>query len=225
MKSKKEILNEEIELLKQFKERIPGAFWEDGIVNPDVYLNHKNYPRILYIMKEANAEGESDDLRKFLRGKSQGQTWNTVARWNYAIFNNFPSWNEIIAINEVELRKKWLSYCSVVNLKKSPGGGSADIDSIQKAADKCKDLLVQQILLYEPHFMICCGTGYIVSQLFQDQILAPWKKSRFGLDFAEFNLTSCFTIQYIHPQARFSNNFKHFMLTETIKELIKETKP
>ncbi len=225
MKLKKEILNEENELLKQFKERIPGAFWEDGIVDPDVYLHHKNFPRILYIMKEANAEGESDDLRKFLRGKSQGQTWNTVARWNYAIYNNFPSWNEIIAINEIELRMKWLSYCAVVNLKKSPGEGSADINSVHRVAEKCKDILIQQIGLYEPHFIICCGTGYIVSQIFKDQILIPWKKSRFGVDFAKFSSTSGFAIQYLHPQARYYNNFKHYILTETVRELIKEIKP
>ncbi len=224
MKSKGEIVTEENKLISQFKKMVTGAFWEDGIVDPDVYLKHS--PRILYILKEANADGESGDLRKFLRDGGRAQTWNPVARWNYAVFNNFPNWNDVDKQEMGNLRKKWLSYCAVINLKKSPGEGSADRENIESSIqnDGYKRLLQKQILNYKPELIICCGTGNLVNQVLKSQLSTDWSRSRLGVWYSKMNLCKGFIIHYLHPQARLKSNFMHFMLTDTINELMKKIK-
>jgi len=224
VKPKDEFLKQENELLDQFKLRLstnslPLLFWKDGIID---YVSYQDSnPRLLYILKDAN-DDKSDDLRTFLKGVGQEYTWGVVARWNYAIFNGFPDWNTINGVNAEDMRRKWLKYSAMINLKKTP---SSDKSDLLEVSTLCKDLLLKQIKLYEPNLIICCGTSWVVGKIFSEYLTERWKFSRNGVRFSRWRGTGSYVIEFVHPQARYHSHFKHFMLTEAVKELYNQKQP
>jgi len=218
LKSKDSLLKEENELLEKFKLRLSTnsqhlQFWKDGIVDYDFYWN--SHPRLLYILKDAN-DNKSNDLRGFLRNGEREQTWGVVARWNYAVFNKYPSWDEITNREACSMRKDWLKYSAMMNLKKTPSSDNSDLFEVSTL---CNDLLLKQIELYEPEFIICCGTSWVIGEIFAGHLSKGWKFSRNGVRFSRWSTIGSYVIEIMHPQAQYPNNFKHFMLTDAIKDL------
>ena len=156
----------ECEELKLFKKWI--ELWEskgvcvpfaiDGIVDYEEYNN--SILRILYILKETN---KCEYLKCFLRDGAQGdgwRTWNNVVRWSFGLLegdaeNNFKKIDRL----NVEKRKKYLRKIAAINLKKSPGGARSMPDKIECAVARDKDLLKEQIKLYQPDVIIIGGKG------------------------------------------------------------------
>jgi len=160
MKTESEISKIEEEIFYSIKRKFPGKpFWEDGIVEYNSYS--KSSPRILYVLKDPNAPGESGNLREFLRNGGYGLTWNPVAFWTYGVYNDFPNWETVMNLDLKMLRLEWLKKIAAINLKKVPGRGNATDKVIKEYALKCIDELKEQIELYCPDMIIVCGKDYV----------------------------------------------------------------
>ena len=81
----------------------------------------KEQIKITFVLKEANAVGETLDWRVCLSdytiSHNWGSTWNNIARWTKAILEG----GEYIEYVSPEERSKWLSRVSIANLKKVAG--------------------------------------------------------------------------------------------------------
>ncbi len=213
------IKEQEEALFKQWK---GDANWvKDGVVSPEIFASSKL--KVLYILKEANGGKEKKwtggDLRAFLNHAERWQTWNTVARWQYAISNikNEIEWKKIDYISK-STRKKLLQGIAVINLKKVPGNRQSSMKEIEAFAQKDIDFIKLQISIYKPNIVICGGTGNIVKKLNILGTFTKWEKSKKGVEYININDTTI--ISYVHPGVRASKHKLFWDVVYTFREIL-----
>jgi hypothetical protein len=161
------------ELDKEIKFRYPEKPVFDGIV--DFYDDNFNKAKkkILWILKEANMrnwEGEYLDLSEHLRTMDSKHgsfktTWRLVLEISYAIMENAQNWEDDVTVGEVLLKEGLMKQLAVIEVKKTFGGGDSDQGEIDTYYKKDKDIILAQIEVIEPDFIIN-GSGVIA--LFDD---------------------------------------------------------
>lgn len=218
--------NKENEL---FNKILKGSKYRDGVVNPKRW--EQASPKVMFVLKETN---ELDgDLRDFLNAGGKGTTWNNIARWS-ALFENI---NDDISYKEIdnsikENRKKYLSKICAVNLKKSAGGASTN-DKIfkEQITDADIELLREQIKLYKPNYIICCGkiiskflvnTDNIAKRVIENRKwISHFKiKNKIYSVWRDKN-NNAFIIEFRHPNNR-SNLYSNEALFKSLLSAIKE---
>lgn len=67
------------------------------------------------------------------------------------------------------LMKSWdKAAVAKINVKKQPGGSSADMNSVAKAADTYKELLKKQLHLLDANIIVCCDSKNIILSTIKD---------------------------------------------------------
>ena len=195
----------------------------DGTVDADEYA--RSPVKLLFVLKEVNDPGGGGwDLRQFLRDGGRGSTWNTVTRWVEGI-QRLPCivpWSELSTVDN-DRRKRVLRKIAVVNLKKEPGGGTADHDGLRAAAQRDRKFISAQLSLYAPDYVICCGT-LVADLLIGSEAIGvyplnndEWTSTRRGVWYRNVDGTP--HIAYHHPQARLPGNLLHYGLIDAVEEL------
>lgn len=142
---------------------LTDGFVRDGIVNVEHYLSEA--PKQLFILKEANALGESFNLsREVLAVKARWQTWNNVVRWSRAIKGlscagartGNEIWDEVRHVDQAA-RNFWLQKVAVMNLKKVPGRSTSSYVEIVTWAERNRGRLEEQFHLLDPDVIVVCG--------------------------------------------------------------------
>ena len=209
-------VKQENELLERWKKTNPSIII-DGVVSWEDYI--KSNPKILFVLKEVNSDESNWDLREFIRDGARNYTWNNITRWVIGIRNitkNY-NWQEIEGISEKE-RKEVLKSIAAVNLKKETGGGAvADNDAIYKHALNDKDFLKEQVAIYDPELIICCGTSYAFFDSVYNGRDVKWGITFNGVWYARDN--NKVIISYNHPEARVSPNFLYYPLIDALREI------
>ena len=211
-------IREDEESLFQEWSRRSESIVRDGVVDESSYLNSD--PRTLLVLKEVNDEGGGGwDLRDFVRNGAKGLTWNNVTRWMRGIQNldrELP-WTDVEPVSQSDRERLLRSLC-IMNLKKSPGSGSADREEVRSAARANVDLLRRQFELYDPDLIICGG----VSGLFRHVIDAPeiddWDSTERGVSFFRKSENQ-YVIDYFHPQARYKASMLYYHLIDAVRDL------
>jgi len=194
---------------------------KDGAVNPESFINSN--PKVLYILKEANGGKEKDwkggDLREYLnKYADRWQTWNTVARWQYAIAHLKEEivWNSVDRISK-SIRKTLLKNAVVINLKKVPGDQQSNMKEIKAFAQKDSEFIKAQISIYKPNIVICGGTGDIVKELGLLGSFFKWEKSSRGIEFCAINNITILNCK--HPGVRISKKKIFWDVVHTLREV------
>ena len=194
------------------------AIVEDGIVDENEYLSSKY--KILYVMKEVNSS-EAWDLRKFLYDGGRPQTWDNIARWTQGILNldKEYSWEELSKNNE-ERRKTDLKKIGSINLKKTGGGYTSKIKEISKAARENKAIIKNQIEIYKPDIIICCGTaGDLLNSVLEPKEI-NWSMTQRGVEYIKDGQK--LIISYSHPEARIRDAYLYYPLIDAVREILGE---
>lgn len=134
-----------------------GRFVSDGAVSENDYQTSN--PKIAFILKEVNDEnGGGWDLRECLRNGGRGQTWNNVTRWVHGM-RSLPTRHEWSFYEEIteDFRKETLKNIVAMNLKKTPGGGSTDLQDLKTVATEDAPYIEKQYAIYDPDITICGG--------------------------------------------------------------------
>lgn len=206
---------EEEKLFKELRRGNPDIV-EDGIVDEHEYLSAKY--QIVYVLKEVNG-GSKWNLKEFLYSGGRRQTWDNIARWTEAILNvdeprTWQYWE-----NACEARRQtYLKKIGAVNLKKTSGGHTAKGQEIFHAAIDNSNFLQKQLRLYQPDFIICCGTiDAFVASNYSDVNL-QWKMTSRGIWY--FNDGHTIVISFSHPEARVKDCVLHYALVDAVKEIV-----
>lgn len=111
----------------------------------------------------------------------RGNTFNRISEWTYCILEcpdikkSFPDnvlmediyWLGVYSKTNTrrenntaynEKRTALLKNIAIVNLKKTDGQMRSDNSDLENHMRKTEDLLLQQIEIIQPHYVICCGT-------------------------------------------------------------------
>ena len=194
-------------------------FVRDGLIHEESYF--KAPVKILYLLKEVNGGDKDWDLREFVKNGGQSATWNNITRWTKGIFRYGEelNWSSLEEINE-DSRKETLKHIIAVNLKKIPGGYTTDYKKLEDFLEKPSNInyLKQQISLYNPDIIVCCGTGWWYSNYIEKGM--KWKKTKRGILYNKEN--NKLIVSYSHPEARVSSNLLYYGLIDAIKEIYKK---
>jgi len=185
-----------------------GAFNADGI-------------KLLFVLKEVNdPDGGGWDLRDFVKKGGRPQTWDNVARWVHGIRNldSVPAWDFYKEVSD-NFRIKTLRSICVINLKKSPGGHTADNGTIWQVMQEDQQYLRKQFSLYNPDVVICGGTGdmfhWIISQGGENY---EWKMTSRGVNHFDWNGVP--VLAFPHPLARVPSNILMYAFIDAAKEIL-----
>lgn len=202
------IKEREKNLFKRWKEeRGYTSFVSDGVFDEEIWNQQKI--KITFVLKEANWENCTVDLCKWILSEPKStywKTWNNIARWTKALLvkGEYPRYVS------KEDKTFWLSKVSFINLKKVGGSSQADDEVIRSYAKNDKEFLLEQLMLYKPDIIICCGRGtgknadLLYEEILPKKALSDWKQTKNG-----FNYFYCLfdgkdkstpVISFYHPQ-------------------------
>jgi hypothetical protein len=213
------IREQEGALFERWRIRRPDLV-RDGVVDEASFFDSS--PRILFVLKEPNDPGGGGwDLCEFVRDGGRSQTWDNISRWVAGI-RRLPAetpWSEITRISNDD-RKRLLRSIAIMNVKKSPGGGSAERDSLMTAARADRDLLLEQFNLYKAELVLCCGApvGDLMEELIITGTPGEWKPTSRGIWAKNFDRNRLI-IDYAHPQVRTWGNLLFYGLVDAVREL------
>lgn len=205
-------------------------FISDGVFNEEE-LNKQKY-RILFVLKEANWENATADLCELLLSeKSSGywKTWNNIARWTKAILEggDYPRY-----VSKSD-KTYWLKKIIAMNLKKVGGDEHAENETIYSFAQNDRVYLKQQIELYNPDIIICCGRGtgknadILHDVVFEKDEVSDWQEPilKYNYFLAKVNnKENVPVVSFYHPQMRGSHQLfeKRFEEMKYIATQLKE---
>lgn len=138
-----------------------GVLRRDGVPEGDLCLDGpaltESYfsasPRLLFILREPN-DCRGEELLALLRTEATWRAWRNVARWAAGIRLGFPPFPEV---QRQSIQNEALRTIAAINIKKSSGGSSSNLDTIRDYA-KMTDLQRRQLSLLKPEVVIACGT-------------------------------------------------------------------
>ena len=190
-----EIIERQNSLFEKWKIEREG-FIADGVVDEEAYLSSK--PRVVYLLKEVNG-GQDWSLTDYISAGGRAHTWNNIARWQY-------NW-----------RKERLQSICAVNVKKTSGGCTSKKDELVETAFQDRKFLKEQIEIYNPDIIICCGTSYLYFDYIYE-IRAEWKMTNRGIRFIKDK--SKVIVSYLHPEARVRDSMLYYGLMDAVKEIL-----
>lgn len=204
---------------REFDERIKKE-WEspvvyDGITHIDSYK--KTQPKILWIMKETNENGNGEDRyhRDFHQHVKDDypqwkRTYKKIILTSYGLINkkNYFDMLDIARDKELKGCHEVLWNIAFINVKKTGGKAKSQSWEIEQSYKKHKDTLLFQIDCIEPDIIINCSR---VSAVFDD-IADKYNltKQQTKVDEWPINFASNskkLIIDYWHPNAHINENW------------------
>jgi hypothetical protein len=135
----------------------------DGVINPEKYAEANL--RLLWVLKEANLEGETWSYLKHYRDKEWFSKFNgsniTLRRIIYTSYGILRApndqWSDLPWSNDDKCFDA-LQELAIMNIKKVPGGNQSNPDTIANAYQENRELLQRQIKVYDPEVVIFGNT-------------------------------------------------------------------
>ena len=125
--------------------------------NENLYLQQR--PRIVFLLKESN-DNAGEDYRDWHWAERKGcMTFkNSIALWYEGLLSttatHLPTLEDLRQGREIFTEHP----CAIVNAKKTSGKSRSDWNEISQFAEAHAQLLREQLNLYEPDIIVCCGS-------------------------------------------------------------------
>lgn len=130
------------------------AFFEDGIINEDLWQANKPGKKVLFIAKEPNAKDRKG-------GGSFVEEWDVetpptynfahrLSEWAYGIMNDFPPYEQI------ENKLSYLRQIAFMNVKKSGGGGFTDNKEMYRIVKPQCPFIIREVNIIEADIIVAC---------------------------------------------------------------------
>ena len=176
------------DLLNMWSERQPHdtqSFAFDGPIDPDCWLKIER--RVLFLAKEAyrgDQSSENWDLPELVREEWRGPIPSSPIAGEL--------WDEVT---------ESVLASAVVNIKKSGGRPSSNVDDLQKYVREDEDLLKQQVKCLSPHVVVCCSTWDLVKDV--------WPQAK-QISERVYDIDGMLVLDFWHPANRFPNVMSYY---------------
>lgn len=183
------------------------SFSEDGIINEELWNEAKR--KIVFLFKERN--GGEGDFRELL--DKDPNPWPVVGYWSYGLQNvtDLPEFKDA-----VENSKDACRSSAVVNLKKTPGRGSSNMEEIQQIASSDKKRIEEELRIISPEIVVCGGVFNLCTQ----QLWGEYERiSERVYKLAMFK--DIVWIDFVHPAARVNQDILYYALLYFFGEYLK----
>lgn len=157
-----------------------NRFLEDGIVDYEKWSTLYEGKRILFVLKEVNDKKQEHDwtIQKLLNDDAKYRMWRRVSEWTKGIIETSKDGPVVkyAEISEGAKSMEWLNYIAVINLKKAPGFGTADMKTIKRYAIVDADEIRREIEIIDPDLIILGGTKDAFGMVFDINQLSDSNK-------------------------------------------------
>lgn len=217
-----DIRSNENELFDRWKTKYPAStFVVDGAPFPDSFQNSK--AKCLIVLKDVNLDSKDPYTKEFpLRDQLADEPhpwWRTVANWCAGISGIHEGKN--LAWDEIESSdiRESLKPFAFMQLKKTTGGGTVGANALADHAGLDREEILEQIHIYQPAVIICCGVGNLVKGILGN---SDWSKTQRGVQYATVEIDGQRTvvIDYMHPSARAAKNVVCFGILDAYREIV-----
>ena len=197
-------------------------FAKDGIVCPEQWA--KEEVKLLFLLKDTHGVCKDDDLLQYLHNTKGGNraTWRNTLRWASLLLDGKPFSGEFNSDDALNLYKR----ISVMNLKKTPGGGHTDKKALKIFVRDNREYIRREIELISPTHIICCGTWWqTVCYVFPEcKIIREIESGINGKrEHCEINAKT-HAVNFYHPaQTRYSSETLQNEMLLIRKRLIQQT--
>lgn len=201
------------ELFKEWIASNPSykdSFVKDGVVNETEWSDSEC--KILILLKERNKD--TGDIRESINQEKQG-VWPEVGEWSFGIHKTLLT--EIPDFKDAkDGRDKFRKMVAVMNLKKTPGGGSANEEEIREAARKDWDFICREIAIIDPKIIICGGTFNFFREL-----CSEWEIRELGNGGNRaYKFGDRVVIDFVHPSYRVRSDMKFYYLCAIYQKVL-----
>ena len=143
----------------------------DGVVCPEKWFSQSIRP--LYLLKEAYGEGSWDLIADHLCKSGQiSQMWRRVSKWTSGLLGTtentlmpYGNWGDVDHYGNEYLQK-----IAVVNVKKSGGKSSSNMDEIRAYAQFDREELLRELELCDPTVIVCGYTASVMDIIFKTSV-------------------------------------------------------
>lgn len=196
-----------------------GVFIRDGVADPDMWFSQPVRP--LYLLKEAYGGNADWDLISFILGDPENcsfgkskSTWTKISDWTEGLLNTTEEHiHPFLAAEENELpNNHMLHHIAVVNIKKSGGEKSSNIDEINRYAEYDKDMLKQEILLCDPTIIVCGYTISFLNIIMGTKVKDYAHPNQNATYWMKINDHDVLVMDYYHPANRYPEALNYYGL-------------
>ena len=201
------------------------VFIRDGVVCPEQWFSQKVRP--LFLLKEAYGGNADWDLiaDHLLPTHPISKMWNRISLWTRGLLtttkDNVAPFVEDDPVAE-NYGNAYLKQLAVINIKKSGGDKSSDMNIIRAYANFDKDRLKEQLELCDPTVIIC---GYTASTL--DIILEQPVRKDYNQNLAyhiSINGHDVLVLDYWHPANQYPDIMNYYGLMSIYQQALKDGK-
>ena len=152
-----------------------GQVYHERMAGNEEKIWNESPRRILFIAKELNDPNNPYDSRVVVRYDEQNGIYSTDKFIKNMLFinhglqkmngENYEALDREISMDE--LMKVWdESAVAKINVKKQPGGSTANMYEISEAIVLFEDLLKAQLSLLDANIIVCCdGSGILIDRI------------------------------------------------------------
>jgi hypothetical protein len=114
--------------------------------------------RVVFLLKEPNGN-EGEDYRDWHWKENSTPLGRSIAFWLEGILKTteryYPIKDELRQNREIFKERPF----ALVNVKKIAGGARSNWKEIEHYAEKCSEQIINQLNLYDPNIIVCCGSS------------------------------------------------------------------
>ena len=194
-------------------------FIPDGIVDEEAWGRHDK-KRILYVLKEAYTEEDAFNLTEWIRNRSKPKRmWNRVADWTFGIQNttkdSIEKYHEDL---DVDTMNNSLKQIAVLNLKKSGGESSSNMDEIRAYAKHDRAEIRKEFELIDADIVVCGSTFRILNEIVFSNKQVDSKDNWFH--YLNLDGKERLYIDYYHPAIRGSNLVYYYAIVNIYQQAL-----
>lgn len=195
-----------------------NAFISDGVVNPERWFSQEVRP--LFLLKEAYGEAKGNKCWSLIddhlhqKDKKLSRMWKRVGEWTYGVMNTtdvciapYCGWDT----DDIDsYDNKYLNQIAIVNVKKSNGMSTSNMDDIRNCAKEDKKYILRELELCDPTVIICGYTASVLDILLDKKVREVVHSNL--IYHIELNKHNVIVLDYWHPANQYPNIMNYYGL-------------
>jgi hypothetical protein len=189
---------------KTYYDELSGYSWRERGDEETMWL--KSPLRIMFITKDdyrINCDDREDSgIRRWSNGQGDlYKFFKNIALWLY-LLSNIDDTGKVPTFEEVFNTKKYIPFFhktsfARINCKKQLGGKSISPTTLKNYMERYKELLIQNIMMYDADIIVCCDGPGVIKDFVKDNCFHDMKKINGGIYYSAS--TNKIIVHAYHP--------------------------
>ena len=199
-----------------------SVFIRDGVVCPEQWFSQPVRP--LFLLKEAYGGNEDWDLiaDHLFPTHPISKMWKRISMWTKGLFSTTEKSIAPFVEDDpsvINYGNVYLKQIAVINVKKSGGDKSSDMNIVRAYADFDKDRLKEQLILCDPTVIVCGYTASTLDIIFDEPVRKEYNQN------LAYHITlnghDVLVLDYWHPANQYPDIMNYYGLMSIYQQALK----